>query len=139
MPRSERAQPRRRAQRGFSLAEAVISLAIVSLVLGSLSSLVVISTRSLAVLAAETQADRAEEALFDLAADLRFATSLPERSATAVTAIVPDRDGDGQPETIRYSWAGPGHPLLRTVNGEQETLVEDVRSLNLTYVLGAGS
>src|SRR5690606_30888846 len=41
-----------------------------------------------------------------------------ERTATAATIAVPDRTGDGRPETIRYSWSGVvGDPLLYEYNG----------------------
>lgn len=75
--------------------------------------------------------------LEELNADLALAVSFSERTPTAVTFTVPDRTGDGQPETIRYRWSGePDCRLLRQVNGEAEvTIAQDVRYFNLTYCL----
>jgi hypothetical protein len=57
-------------------------------------------------------------ALSDLLSDLEFALSLSETTANAVTFTVPDRDGDSNPETIRYAWSGtPGDPLTIQYNG----------------------
>ena len=48
--------------------------------------------------------------------DLRLALSFSERTPTAVTFTVPDRDGDGDTETIRYAWETPdGDPATNGV------------------------
>ncbi len=72
----------------------------------------------------------------EILTDLRFATTFTERSTTAVTFEVPDRDGDGENETLRYAWDGTsGSPLTRALNGSTpEAILEDVSSLNLEYV-----
>jgi hypothetical protein len=65
--------------------------------------------------------------------DLQTAKSFTERTATAVTFTVPDRDGDNIDETIRYAWAGtPGDPLTYQLNGgTATTLADDVQQFNL--------
>jgi hypothetical protein len=56
-------------------------------------------------------------------------------TATSVNFTVPDRNGDGNPETIQYSWDGvSGDPLLRTINGgTAATVAPNVTEFALTY------
>jgi hypothetical protein len=70
-------------------------------------------------------------------ADLNVATGFTERTAKAVTFTVPDRNGDNQPETIRYAWSGTaGAPLTREYNnGPAAAVADDVKSLDFTYLL----
>ena len=67
-------------------------------------------------------------ALNEIIADLEFALAFSEQTTNAITFTVPDRDGDSNPETIRYAWSGtPGDPITRQYNGGTVTrLVEDV-------------
>jgi hypothetical protein len=48
---------------------------------------------------------------------------------------VPDRTGDGNPETIRYAWSGTvGAPLTRQYNGgTAATIIDSVQALSFTY------
>ncbi len=80
---------------------------------------------------------RQSRAIQMITLDLSLATALSQQSAEAVTLVVPDRNGDGQPETIRYSWSGtPGDPLTRQVNGSPAAIIaEDVHLFSLTYLL----
>jgi hypothetical protein len=68
-------------------------------------------------------------------ADLRDAIAFSERTASAVTFQVPDRDGDTLAETIRYSWSGTaGDPLMMEYNGgDPAQLVADVKQFDLAY------
>ena len=70
-----------------------------------------------------------------IAADLAYATSIQTMTATEVKFTVPDRNGDGQPETIDYSWTGnPGDPLMRQFNSSTAiAVVENVQEFSLTY------
>ena len=74
------------------------------------------------------------EVLRELMDDVKFAQSFSERTDTAVTFTVPDRDGDSLPETIRYAWSGtPGDPLTYEYNGSAPSVVaEDVQHFNLS-------
>jgi hypothetical protein len=66
--------------------------------------------------------------------DLTYATAIsPSRmSARDLELTVPDRNGDGNSETIRYQWSGAGAPLTRQVNGGAVvTLAADVREFSL--------
>jgi prepilin-type N-terminal cleavage/methylation domain-containing protein len=127
-------------RRAFSLAEMVVSLAVVAVLVGSMTSVLMLSARAIddrtnpagkTVLAAE--------ALDLLLADLSVATSFSERTNLVAAFEVPDRTGDGQPELVRYAWSGiPSDPLVRSFNGVTDgTFATDVQQFNLSYLLAA--
>ncbi|HMO24638.1 MAG TPA: hypothetical protein PKB10_00060 [Tepidisphaeraceae bacterium] len=78
---------------------------------------------------------RTHDALQQFAADLRFATRVIERSDSAITFQVPDRNGDGIPETIRYVRpAATDAPLHRIYNGGTPVVVlPATKAFNLNY------
>ena len=123
---------------GFTLMEVILSVVIVSIILGALVSTLMITQRGLAGSTnVARDASRGRDATDVILLDLSLAMSFSERTATAVTFLVPDRDGDGQPETIRYAWSGVvGDPLTRQVNGGTvAVLVDDVDDFSLDYLL----
>lgn len=132
------APPDHRQTRGVTLLELVTCLAISAVLVGGLASSVYLSTKGLETLTSATNvALDSSAALNQLTADVRLATGFTERTATAMTFTVPDRTGDGWPDTIRYAWAGAGSPLTRTVNGlpnPAATILENVSALELTYL-----
>lgn len=69
----------------------------------------------------------------DLLADIQLAQSFSENTTTAVTFTVPDRNGDNNPETIRYAWSGnAGDPLTRQYNsGAVVTVAENVHTFHI--------
>ncbi len=124
--------------RGVTLLELVTCLAISAVLIGGLASSVYLSTKGLETLTSPTNVSLdTGAALNQFTADLRMATGFTERTSTAVTLTVPDRTGDGWPDTIRYAWAGAGSPLTRTVNGlpnPAATILDNVSALELTYL-----
>lgn len=126
------------ARGGFTLIEAVLGTAIAVIILAG-----VVGVMFLAYSGLSSGADKADNmskqtrAIQMITLDLSLATALSERSTEAVTMVVPDRDGDGQPETIRYRWSGiPGDPLTRQVNGSPAVAIaEDVHQFSLAYLL----
>ena len=131
-----RTAPARRA--GMTLVEMTTSLVILAVILTASTSLVVVTGKAARsgadgnVGAAATAARRATGQILD---DLKVATAVTERTATAVTMTVPDRDGDGAAETVRYAWSGvAGDPLYRTYNGVTGTVATDVRALSFAYL-----
>src|SRR4051794_4018386 len=119
----------------FTLIELVISLAIMAIIATALGSTIVLASRALdqdaGPAAAAVAARRATDRML---ADLAAAISFSERTATSVTFTVPDRDGDGVPETIRYAWSGSGgDALTREYNGGRpEAFADGVQRLNFT-------
>lgn len=104
------------------------------MLVAGLASTIYISSQALDLdNSASRQSSIASEVLGELSADLALARSFSERTATAVTFDVPDRDGDLHPETIRYAWSGTaGDPLTYQYNGGTKfTIATDVQSLDL--------
>ena len=125
---------------GFTLVELLLSAAILGILAVAMGSAVLIASRAIGNKGGDSTASRsiiASDAVEQLRSDLRTATSFSERQATAATFTVPDRDGDGIQETIRYAWSGiSGAPLTRTYNGSApETLAEDVRAFDIDYLV----
>ena len=63
------------------------------------------------------KAAQAAETLAQVNAELATATSICTLSHNDLCFTVPDRDGDGQPENIEYTYSGtPGDALKRSYN-----------------------
>jgi type II secretory pathway pseudopilin PulG len=131
-----RTSVRRHGDRGHTLVELVLSVAVLSIVMASVMSVMLIAVRAVHQGPAQG-AHVASEAVDEIASDLAVAEAVPERGSNALTVIVPDRDGDGQPETIRYFWSGvSGDPLFRTFNdGPTVIVAQDVHEFDLEYCL----
>jgi hypothetical protein len=72
--------------------------------------------------------------LADISADMQFAQAVPTATPKVFEATLPDRNGDGNPETIRYAWAGPaGAPLVRTYNGAAANRFANMYDFKVTY------
>jgi hypothetical protein len=63
------------------------------------------------------RASAASEALNSMNAELSVATSISSSTPASIAFVVPDRNGDGSPESIVYTWSGPGNPMQRSYNG----------------------
>jgi len=123
---------------GYTLLEMLLSLAIMTVLMGAMAVSLAVASRALDTGTGPVgQTRRAAETVEEIDADLAMALSFSERTSAAVTFTVPDRTGDGKPETIRYSWTGPDDgKLLRQVNGgSPAALAEDVQYFSLTYEL----
>src|ERR1043165_1184043 len=136
------AMDQRRAIRGFTLLEVVLGLAITSILLGAMGSLIVIASK---VVPDKTpisnKAISGAAALELLTSDLAQATAIVSGTATSIEFKVADRDGDGQPEDIQYTWAGAGGDLSRIMNGGNKvTVAASVSNFALGYsVIGTNS
>ena len=120
----------------MTLVELVTSLGIFSVLVLAMGSTILIATRALEISAAgaaPTQGSVASR----IAADFQTALAFTERDKAIATFTVPDRDGDGLPETLRYFWSGtPGDPITLSYNGGTPmTIAEDVHRFNLSYLL----
>jgi hypothetical protein len=122
-------------RRGYTFIELIVTMASSAILMGGLASVLFISTKAITPDATATQdANRSSLALAQLMGDVRLAMDFTERTARAVTFTVPDRDADGDVETVRYSWSGTsGDPLQYQYNsGSAVTLLADVKAFNLT-------
>lgn len=112
-----------------------MAAAAASLLMGGLSSALLIAGKTMiADGPASSDSNRAGLVLGQISQDMRQALRFSERTATAATFAVPDRTGDGKPETIRYSWSNVvGEPLLYQYNGGTAvSVLDDVRQFRLS-------
>ena len=120
----------------MTLIELVMSVTILSIAMGAVTSTIVVALR-----AVDTEATpvgntmEAAEALRLIQADLASAIGIVELEPSAITIAVPDRDSpaDGNPEFIRYEWSGTaGDPLFVQYNTRDKyVLCEDVHAFNV--------
>jgi prepilin-type N-terminal cleavage/methylation domain-containing protein len=121
----------------FTLIEMLVSIAVMAVLVTGIASAIVLATRTAEGAAQPGDLADAAGVVDQITAELAVALSFSERTATAVTFTVPDRDGDEAPETIRYAWSGvAGDPLTRAYKGgEAQAIAQDVQQFNLTYLV----
>ena len=130
--------PPQRGRGGFTLLEVLLSTVIVVILLTGVVSSMFVAQGGMAASSAKADCLTLEQrATQMIAQDVSLATSFTERTSLAVTMVVPDRNSDGQSETIRYAWSGvPGAPLTRQYNGgTPAVLAANVTQFNLAYLL----
>jgi hypothetical protein len=118
----------------MTLAELAVSIAVMGILMTGLASAVLVATRALP--RTDRPADRITqpaETLTRIVTELQTARYVSERAAHAIMFAVPDRDGNGSPERIRYAWSGvAGDPLTRQYNaGQPVTLLDGVNQFDV--------
>ncbi|HYE20631.1 MAG TPA: hypothetical protein VEA69_19440 [Tepidisphaeraceae bacterium] len=132
-----RCRPARPFGRAYSLVEMVLCMVVFSIILLAVQSAVRFAGR--AVPDGRSTASAAAlgaQALDTLAYDLTYATAVTPGRATAADLefTVPDRNGDGVPETIRYRHAAGAGTLSRQVNGGSAvTMATNVGEFSLAF------
>ncbi len=129
-------RPLHPAARAFTLIEVVLASAITAILLLAVQSVIMLAAHAVpGAQSKSTTLTGAAGTLADLDSDLAFATSISSRTATAVTFQVPDRNSDGLPETITWSWDGTlGGTLYRTFNsGTPVAMATNVQAFSLAY------
>lgn len=127
-------------RRGFSLAEAVMAMGVLSIILLGMGGAITLSVTALDQgKDANAGAVKAAEAADRLLADLSEATKIGSPDADTIEIEVPDRDGDDYPEVIQYSWASgggaAGSPLKRAINGDSpQVMMAKVARLDVGLV-----
>jgi hypothetical protein len=114
----------------------VVSVGVTSVILLGLGSAMLIAGRAIPQAQDATSMTLAAAAAAEqMATELQYAIAVSQRSATMIQFAVPDRNGDGVPETIRYEWSGTaGAPLTRKYNGGTIVpILADVREFALAY------
>ena len=127
------------ARPGFTMLELVVSVAVASVLIVGLSASVVLAMRAGdSSVGPFSSSHSGAQAVLELTRDLQDAVNVNDSQCTqtSVEFTVPDRNGDGASETIRYAWSGtPGDPLLRTMNlGTAEVIAANITSLELTHL-----
>ena len=128
---------RRRRARGFSLMEAVVSIGVTTTLMGGMVSVMSIaSMASYNNIEATENTYQARDTVSQITTDISLAESFTERTSTTAAFKVPDRNGDGLSESIRYTWSGgTGGTLTRQYNGGTVvTIAENVHHFNLGYI-----
>jgi len=126
----------RRRRRAFTLLELVFAMVAMTALMGGLASALVLASRAIPDDASPAAvAIDAYYAADQIAGELFCARSFSERTATATTFTVADRDNDAIAETIRYAWSGTlGDPLTRQYNtAAAVAVVDDVREFEIRY------
>lgn len=104
---------------GFTLIELLLALAISIIILSAVQSIVTVAAKSVpAEGMGPYGAVRASVSLEQLGGDLETATMILFADARQLEMVVPDQDGDGFADGVRYSWSGnSGDPLIREYRG----------------------
>jgi len=122
--------------RAFTLVEAVVSISVISIIMLATGSAVVVAMRALPDPERPAyRVNQSSQVADQMIGELQESRHIIERTSTAVTFTVADRDGDGSPERIRYAWsATAGDPLTRQYNfGTAVTVLADVNQFNLSF------
>ena len=137
---------RDRQRRGFTLIEMMMALVIMSIILLGAFSVVLLAGKAIPDRTTGPAANlAAAKAVDQLTADLSYATAMSIANGNDIEFLVQDRDGNGIPDKIRYTWSGTaGTPLYRYyAQGDPATglytynpavsLVDNVQGFSLTY------
>lgn len=138
MTRRSTPSTRPRGIGGFSLIELTVALASLAILLLAVQSAMLLVARAIPDGKSRASAIvNANQALDQLALDLQFATAInsSRMSENDIELTVPDRNGDGVAETIRYTWPRTaGRALTRTVNaGTPAVIAAGVQEFSLAY------
>ena len=130
------ASPTGTSRPAYTLAEMLVSVAAMGVLMVGISSAILLATQ--AIDDGENPSARIREASAtadQFIQDASCALSFSEKTSTAVTFTVPDRDDDEQPETIRYVWSSAGGgSITRTYNGGSAIpIAEDVSVVLLQW------
>lgn len=123
------------AARAFTLVELVLACALLALLLTAGRGAILLASKSARSIPAD-QSVTLSTALNQVSADILSATQVYAISANSIGLIVPDRNGDGEDESIEYTWSGTaGAPLTRTQNsGNAEPIVASMQSFAISTV-----
>ncbi|MDP1797175.1 MAG: hypothetical protein Q8K78_06825 [Planctomycetaceae bacterium] len=116
---------RNAVRRGALLMELLVTAGICGLIALGIQAAMIVSLKGLPKAdSSAALALRANRIVDRLATELETAIYITERSSTAIGFTVPDRDGDGRDERIRYAWTGsPGGALTWQYNGASPVTV----------------
>ena len=128
------------SRRGMTLIEAVLSLALIALILVSLTNVLNVSLKAWRLSGRDDDLiQNARVAMERMTSDIRYAVAISEFSGGALefsTRYVEDEDD--QTEVIRYYKSGSG--LYRSVDGEENPpeIAEYVDAFDITLLTSAG-
>ncbi|MFT3785694.1 MAG: hypothetical protein QM770_05945 [Tepidisphaeraceae bacterium] len=97
------------ANSAFTLVELVLSMAVIALIVGTCMSVIGLTTRVRSIDAAGDSTSRTtnlRQAVDQIALELKSATGITASDSSSIAFQVPDRDGDGLPDSVTYSVIG---------------------------------
>ncbi len=114
-------------RRAFTLVELVLSLAITAILCLTLAMLIGVTSQAIPDQKGATFSSMRGGRMVDrIATELESALRVIDRGPNKIAFTVADRDGDGHPERICYSWSGTaGDPLTRQYNDNPAVPVID--------------
>jgi len=124
------------ARRGFTLLETCAALAITSILVVSIGVAMLLAGQSLPDSAAPAQtAYHAGVQCERILGEIRYATYVHTTEPNYIRFTVPDRNGDGDPDTIIFTWDSvPGGRLSRhSSTGPGQLLLANVHQFRLEY------
>ncbi|TWT59921.1 hypothetical protein [Rubinisphaera italica] len=126
----------RNIRSGFSMMEIVVSLVATSVLTTGLMSAMFLTLKS-----TDLSLTNADE-LIDVAdvltemSELQFTTEILTSEIAKFEVYVPDRDNDGNEETIQYQWSGiSGDPLKRKIGLNEYDILQNVNLFEVNYVV----
>lgn len=119
---------------GFTLLELIVTITLISVLVSALG--ILFNSNFKVYYSQAERSDikgKAGRAVETMSAELRQAASLT--TATATNLIVTfDTDGDGDDDSVQFTWAGvSGNPFNRVSGGATTPLVNSVSSLAFAY------
>jgi len=121
----------------FTLLEMTLALGIAATVMIGTVAAIGIGGGAFAMAARGHATSAAADGAARIATDVRQALAIKELDAAATTFTVPDRTGDGVPDTLRYAWGGAsGDPITVSLNGSApEAVIDAVADADFTYLV----
>lgn len=126
---------------GFTLVELITSLVVTSILMLGLSSVLLVGSKAVPSGNEQIHAEAAcASVLEDMAGDLMLATGITLASKQDIIIGVPDRDGDGSKDQIRYTFDSDAETIKRTWNSnEAVTVLSNVSAFSVTLTTSGGS
>lgn len=127
---------RSRCARAFTLIELLISTGVVGVLMGAVGGVIVLSVRAIPANQEGTQgALEAAGVLARLTGELRMASTVNSGTATMIDFTLPDRNGDGADEQVRYEWHGADDgTITRTLNGgDAQIIATGIAAFDMCY------
>lgn len=125
----------RRARSGFTLVEMVVSMALLTVVMGACVSITSLAARAMPGASdPTTETLDVRRALMRVAEELATAVEITEATSTSLIASVPDPNNDGRVYQVMVAQRdGPPISLVRVARISADVLADDVAAIKITY------
>ncbi len=128
----------RKFRRGVTLMEVVLAATVSTILLGGTVSAIMMAARAVPDPTSERGLNyKSLNIVGQMSQELLTAESFSKTASNVITFAVPDRNSDGSPEVIEYTWNGSaGTALKRSRNGgARVTVVDEVDDFELVYFI----